>query len=327
MITGIQIDNHPEDWNKVEPNFIYNRFDIMYGARDEGSFFLLKVDKDDGKTQYIPCHLKADKTVELGCWLTKIEFGVFKDVSRFILRKKKGINAVHIERALISDGRIKKHNDFHIDLPETPEELDARLSSKGRYNLRREKRIATDRFGCCRVKNLKAYEDSSVEYIYKFFKYKEETQQIYFNMTPEDYLRRGCITDIYILEFGERDVAIVLSCEQTEYVYCENMSYDMEMKKYSPGQILYDLYLKELIKKRKRAVFLLGGDNEYKHRWGGIEQMVSDYTIFRTPMHCGAHFVKSVLPVYVWSLLSEDTRHIIRRVSRKLGIKEFSSLK
>ena len=73
-----------------------------------------------------------------------------------------------------------------------------------------------------------------------------------------------------------------MSCEQCPIVYIENLTYDLQYSKYSCGQILYDIYLTQLIIKGYKELYLAGGDLAYKKRYGSIEEAIFNGIVFRS---------------------------------------------
>lgn len=211
----------------------------------------------------------------------------------FVFRTCRSIDKITVLRALADDGFPIKSikNDFHIVLPNSSDELDKRLSKKGRYNIKREKRIVADTFGACLLTHISANDTKAISVTDRFFEFKKETMGSDYGMKAETYLNNWYVTDIYYLSFGERIASILMSCEQCENVYLENITYDAELANYSPGQIAYDYYLKELIKKNKKMVYLLGGDYDYKKRYGSVETKVAELTYVRKN-------IKSFIKVY-----------------------------
>lgn len=180
-------------------------------------------------------------------------------------------------------GRSISHNHFHIELPATSAELEQRLSSKGRYNLRREKRILTERFGNYEINHYKTQAPGIGKVWDFYFTMKENTYGTVYNLDETEYCKKYHVTDLYTLTLGEDNQigSVILSCEQCPMVYLENLTYDQELAEFSPGQVLYDEYLKMLVSKRAKGVILLGGKYSYKKRYGSVENQVYNCTIYR----------------------------------------------
>ena len=112
---------------------------------------------------------------------------------------------------------------------------------------------------------------------------KERTHGTVYNLDENEYCIKYHVSDIYTLTIGDsnRLASVILSCEQCPMIYLENLTYDQELADYSPGQILYDEYLKQLISKGAKGVFLLGGEYGYKKRYGSIEKQIYNSTVYR----------------------------------------------
>ncbi|WP_197018700.1 GNAT family N-acetyltransferase [Selenomonas sp. ND2010] len=279
-----------DGFDEVEPNFIYNRCDLMNDCKVQ----LLK---------YFPNQLyitlKIKKNIGTLCvWGMKLSYSDVKFLIDYVLKNYAGIDKVEVMRVCADETYPSKYfkNDFHIDLPNKIEDLERRLSKKGRYNIRREKRIVMDDFGTYSFRHIKSNDRQASAITEKFFELKQKNMGSDYRMDAESYLRNWYVTDIYCLSFGGRIAAIIMSCEQCDSVYLENLTYDDVFANYSPGQIAYDLYLKELIKRGKKQIFLLGGNYEYKKRYGSIEKTVAEFSVIRNS-------VKSYVKIYEKELL------------------------
>ena len=101
-------------------------------------------------------------------------------------------------------------------------------------------------------------------------------------MSSDEYRKKYHVTDLYALfDNCEKPIAVLLSCEQCEGVYLENLAYDINYSKFSPGKQLYHIYLHELINKHKKALYLLGGNLSYKKRYGSIYVHTFFCTVYR----------------------------------------------
>lgn len=286
MYVDIELDSN--QWENVKPNFIYNRFDLM----NEGEAVLLKV-KDEDKQWLIPLQI-IKNTATLGIWGMQVSFGQVAEIIKFIMQRYVDVYQVKVMRPIADDGTYPAKyikNDFSIELPATEDELEKRLSSKGRNTIRRKKRIVAEKFGDCKLHNIKANEPLAIQLTEKFFEMKENNMGSVYTVSAAGYLNKYHVTDIYYMYFADEVAVILMSCEQSKGVYFENMTYNNTFASYSPGLIAYDIYLKELIKKGKDVIFLLGGVYQYKRRYGSVEHNVAEYSVVRRG-------VKSYLTVY-----------------------------
>ena len=269
------------NYNNVSPNMIYNRFDL-FSHVDSANVHLWKY-TDKNHFFYFET-LFDDRVLQLAIELIHLSEIELKRLIKFFFSKYKSIAEIRYTNALCSVGQSQQHNYFRIELPTTKSELDMTLSKKGRYNIKREKRLLEKDYECYQIKNYSVKDEKSVEIIEHYFKLKKVSHGIDYGLSAEQYCERYHVTDIYILSIGniEQIIAIICSCEQCPNVYIENLTYDTSFSKYSPGQILYDEYLAKLIQKQKKGVYLFGGDYAYKKRYGSIEEVVYDGVVYRT---------------------------------------------
>ncbi len=275
---------------KINPNFIYNRFDL-WELKDASNY--VKLFCYESQTEKIMFEVLCfDSYARLGMYLMVLSNIALDRISKFLFNSL-NISRITFENTFVAGGgqlvqynhkyRITEHNHLRIELPETIEELDLRLSSKGRYNIKREKRMIEEAFGGCKVRHLPALDVAALPIWEDYFKYKYITHKIHYGLNAKEYCDKYHVTDVYSLALGQEEkiAAIVLSCEQCPIVYIENLTYDVELGHFSPGQVLYDEYLKKLIEKGFREIYLLGGDYAYKKRYGSIEETVYSGTIYK----------------------------------------------
>ena len=74
-------------------------------------------------------------------------------------------------------------------------------------------------------------------------------------MLPEEYVRTYFVSDAYSINLDGKIIAVLLSCEQCDCVFLENLSYDTEYCKYSVGFQIYVFFLQQMIKKGKKQVY------------------------------------------------------------------------
>ncbi len=304
-------------WEKVNPNVIYNRFDLMNSKGIK--FVIVMREKED--TKFIPC-LIEEQTAFLGTYLLKLDYAEAEAISEFIFNNWGSVKRVEYFRTLLlGDGcKIKRHNDFHIDLPEKTELLEKRLSKKGRYNIKRELRLMNEQIGEVQFLEYSVDAPEVPEAMQVYFKFKLMTHHYNYYMTAQEYIDKFHVSHIYVLQIEGKILSLILSCEQCDVVYIENLTYDLEFSKYSPGQVLYDWYLKRLIEKGKTGLFLSGGNLEYKRRYGGIEEQVSDFVLYRKNL--SGYLLKSrdlfadnIKRIYM--KIPAGNREIIKRILEK----------
>lgn len=269
-----------QDNNQKPFNFIYNRFDLWQNINQNQ--VQCWVYEEASKRVYFETMLE-NKAIHIGLWLVEMSTEVFERICSFLFSEYKFVKKILFRNLICPVKLATQHNHFNINLPNSTEELDKRLSSKGRYNIKREKRILTQDFGKYEVVSFSAANPETVAFWELYFKFKQQTYQTNYNLTPEEYCKKYHVSNIYVLLLGEerRMAAIVLSCEQCSNIFVENLTFDPELAKYSPGQILYDEYLKALINKKVDSVFLGGGDYSYKKRYHSIEQEVYSGIVYK----------------------------------------------
>ena len=258
----------------IKPDFIHNRFDIY-----SENYLVLEVSQQSGETYQIQVCFK-ENVANIGIWLMKVPESAIIAVCEYVFNNYSQISKISYKHSFYSLGYSKKKNHFKIYLPETTDELMSRLSSKGKYNIKREKRLIEDDLGPIVVREFDSVNVPS-DVINTYFMFKERTHHINYQMSPEEYLANYNVSDVYVMYAGDKILSMVLSCEQCDVVYIENLTYDSNYSKYSAGQVLYDYYLKRLVEKGKRAIFLAGGNLSYKKRYGSIEEIVYHGVIYR----------------------------------------------
>ena len=279
---------------RINPNVIKNRFDLA----GESNYDLIRyVDKDEDITLMVRY---KDNTAYLGLHLVPISKKTLTKIIKFVFRNNKKILYVAYEYGYhpLGENPIRK-NHFRIALPETHEQLQERLSKKGRYNISREKRLLDQNFGSWSIQEYPAFAVEAEDAWQKYFLYKSANYGEYWkNYNRDQYCKSFPVSHVYTLTLGkERYIAaVLLSYEYCPVVYLENLTYDPELSKYSLGKILYDEFLKIMISKNKPELFLLGGNFNYKKRYGSEEENVYNCSILK---NAGWYKIK----VFIWKVL------------------------
>jgi len=283
----VVIDKFDKNFFKaLQTDCIKNRFDL-YDTNDVGVVYF-HGEKNEDNILYRKC----GKEIFLGMYLMYVPKEYIEEASCILFKKYSDVKKVKYVCGYTKVGCWEKHNHYKVSLPETYLELENRLSKKNRYNINREKRIVEKNFGAYNVFEY-VWPDIPKQIIEQYFHMKKLTHNKDYGMTTEEYLNCYCVSNVYVLKLEEKIAAILLSCEQCENVYLENLSYDLKYSQYSPGKILYDEFLKIMIKKCKKAVFLAGGDLMYKKHYGSIEENVYDCVIYRSGLRtCYEKIVK-----------------------------------
>lgn len=258
---------------EVVPDFIYNRADLY---SDNYICLLVQGQRRDYQI-YVTFY---NDHAELCAWLMEVCGTDIDEISKFLFGRYPEIEYISFYN-LISDRTYVAKNHYHIMLPSSYEELEKRLTSKSRYNMSRMLKKAESEYGSV---NFIEYENNQIvdSLILNYFRLKEMTSKIQYKLTCNEYVKKYHISHAYVLYFGEKIAAILLTCEQCPIVYLENLTYDIEFSKYSPGMIAYDMLLARLISKRKKSIYLSGGDYSYKKKYGSIETFVTEGKVYRS---------------------------------------------
>lgn len=268
--------------NEIPPNcsfggdvdFIYNRFDLF--AED---WYVICF--SCAGRQYALTAARQGKRLQLGVWLVRLPDGALCEVIRLLFLHLPDLEEVLYENSLTPAGRKPDlRNHFRIELPGTEEGLHSRLSAKHRYNLRRERKIIENELGPVEFAEFTGKIPGEI--VEEYFRFKRMTHGVDYHMTSETYLKTFHVTHAYLLSAGKKCLGIVFSCEQCPIVYIENLTYNPEFARFSPGQVLYDHYLVRLIEKGNREIYLYGGNLSYKKRYGSTEETVYRGRIYRS---------------------------------------------
>ena len=265
--------NKSSDYEKVYPNFIYNRFDLFSKPED---FFALKI-KNGREVKFVEYTVK-DNQLELGLWLVPITQDEMDELLFYVTQKHPQVQKIIYKNALIPKGKAKSHNHFRIVFPETVEEMESRVASKSRAKMRKKIRRAEEIWGPMEILEYDRgnMPDAVVD---KFFEFKLAIRGRKYNMTAREYLDRYHVSHSYVLKFGDTIGAIRFSCEQCPVVYGENFTYNPEMSEYSLGRYVFYHHLIRMVEKKHPELFFAGGDYEYKKHYGSIEETLYDCVI------------------------------------------------
>lgn len=296
------------------PNFVYNHFP------DDGGSFVVYQCNDETKIYYLSVHFLSEDRAEIGLWLNPIPVKVLQILIRKLFRENKKLKTISYKNSYYPLGQCTKRNHFRIYMPKTTMELEDRLSSKGKYNIRREKRILEKDFGRYTITE---YEVGNApdNVLNTYYELKKVTHHIDYDFPPSEYMERHQVSHIYVLRLGsaEKVAAMILSCEQCSIVYLENLTYDTAYSRYSLGQILYDIYLMRLIEKGKTEIFLGGGDYDYKRRYASVEEETYNGTIFRSSFTKTYELYISNYLMKIWLMIPYEKRQAIKKLLRKKG--------
>lgn len=258
----------------TNPDVIFNRFDLLYNSNQ---YIYIVADAQQWTVPY-----KIEGNIAfLGLYLVEIPKNIFDELIHFIFQQNRHIHKIYLKRSRNNYHKhIRQGNHFRIELPDTFDSLLERLSKKGRYNYKREKRLLHN---IGDVEYMHYDTQASLNNIVAvFFSFKYKTHGRDYHMLPEEYVKNYSVSDAYSMQVNGKIVAVLLSCEQCECVFLENLSYDIEFEKYSVGFQIYVFFLSEMIKKERKHIFLGGGEYEYKKRFSSIEEITYDGYIYKT---------------------------------------------
>lgn len=260
------------DCSKITPNFIYNRIDLF-----SSDYVVLHVQSD--QDYYLELQL-FDHHAELGIWMMPVSGRDLDDIFQYIFRRYKNVDYILFSNAISDRVYVAKHH-YDVVLPATYDLIQKRLSAKSRNTMSRKRKKAEADYGPI---TMMAYEKAEItdDILSVYFEMKMKTHHRDYHMTRDEYLSRYHVSNAYVLNFGERCAAIVLTCEQCPIAYLENLTYDMELSKYSPGMMAYDMVLERLISKGKTHFYLGGGNYDYKRKYNSIETMVTSGKKYRS---------------------------------------------
>lgn len=246
----------------IQAQFALNDYPRVYPNNEN---YWLEIAAGEEK-QYLPVSVNGG-TAQVGTWMNPISRESLLAAVEAIFRLFRQVKTIQYQNTLYDTllDHGWRHNDFYLPLPDNTEELKARLASKSRYNLRREKRIIAETFGGLSLEDVPCTVVPE-ELKALFYSLKNATHGV----SEETYdIGQKPITNVYLLRIGTGEVkGMALSCEQGEIVFLENHTFDSTMRSYSFGQVLYDMYLDAMVEKGKTGVALAGGELEYKKRYG-----------------------------------------------------------
>lgn len=285
----ISIFNDNSDFNNdslVQPDVIQNRFGAIYN-----NYIMLLLECDNGKSFYIPVHIK-NKSCNIGICLTQINENELNAIIKFIFKHYKTVNQITAEYSL---NRLKGYsknypaNNWHLSLPSTNEELWQRMSSKSKQTLRRKHNHLVEQLGSeLEFEHYNIQNGIPDKLVNTYFKFKKELMNRDYNLTPQEYLHKYYVTDAYVWKVNPTSnditlyISMVFTCEQGENVYLENLSYNPTFQKESPGFLLYCKVIEELINKGKKEFFLGRKYRDYKQKFNSENTNCFDIIAFRS---------------------------------------------
>ena len=270
-ISIVPLEQKYEKVKLVQPNIIYNRFDIKYN----NEFEVLEV-KYKNKIQYISIHLHDNKECYVGIYMTELEQCVFDAIISYVKKiYKKKIKNIHITQSLIKNNQLTKKMHWLLDLPCSIEEYYKKFSSKSRYNIKRELKKLQEAFDI----KFEYYNKNEIDnnIIKRFFEFKKETEDSVYYNTDKNGIDKMLsnfynITDVYVIKInGVIEAIIFYSITDNKDLYCENMAYNKKYASYNIGKVLYFYSIEKLIERKFKRLYLGGGDYSYKKQSKAIK--------------------------------------------------------
>lgn len=308
MRIKIKSVRNPKELEKMNPDFIYNRYDLFCKPEEYGAVQI----KSNGETKIVEYRLQKEEA-ELGIWLMPMTKEELQKLVSYIGKKHPQIKKVTYKNGVLSYGKAHAHNHFRIVFPETVEEMEHRISYKSRQKMRKKLRFAEEAYGTMEIKEY-TRKEIPMEVVEAFFAFKYATRNRVYKMTPEEYLDRYHVSDCYVFTFGGTIGAVRFSCEQCPVVYGENFAYNPEMRDYSLGKAVFFHHLVRMVEKKHTELFFAGGDFEYKTHYGSIEETVYDCVIpvkresFKKKVK---RHLKKLLPDVAVKMLRKIKKHCI----------------
>jgi len=261
------------DYEKVAPNFIYNRLDL-FCKPDEFQTVII----NNGKSKKVIEFKISDDSVEIALWLVDITDIELEHLLLYIKENYPNVKKVTYKNNKLAYGKSRAHNHFRIEFPQTVEEMEQRVSSKSRAKMRKKLNRAQEQYGKMEIIE---YDRNNLpeELVDIFFKFKFATRNREYNMTGREYLDRYHVSHCYVVKFGDTVGALRFSCEQCPVVYGENFAYNPELKDYSLGRFIFYYHLIRMVEKNHPQLFFAGGDYEYKKHYGSIEETLYNCVI------------------------------------------------
>lgn len=255
-------------------DLIYNRFDLIH----PNEYWEKTITNDNFVCKYQV--FVQEQIAELNLWGKNIS----EDILQRIIHKVFDDNADIIGIKAIGyfsnyEEMLVKGRQTIIYLPKSIEELDGRIRRKHRSYLKNQENQLTSNYGTVQIVS---YSDTQVSQIVDtYFEWKRQSHGTEYHLSAEEYLRQYHVTDAMTLNLAGKPIAVLFYCLVAQTVYLENLSYDMDFGKYSPGIILYKAFLEKMVLLGCRIVFLGKSGLDYKKRFGSTEFISYDGTIYR----------------------------------------------
>lgn len=270
-ITQITTNKTKALLENVSPNVCWNRFDLRYGD----DWDLSKIDNE----YYVASHCEGG-VITVSLYLRELKPDVFNNFVKYLFEFYLDAKTLFVLHTYTPIQAIEPAVHWHVDLPKTIEEFDSTLSHRVRYNTKWYPKKIRENIGEYTIKYVDAAECPD-EIVNLYFKWKSKTHGSEYGLTPREYLKKFCVTGVYIMQTETEVLAMGFICETGDNVFFENFSYNQKYAKYSPGMVLYHYLISDIIARGKKKLFLLGGNLEYKRHFNGIATTTHTGTLYR----------------------------------------------
>lgn len=270
-ITQITTNKTETLLENISPNVCWNRFDLRYGD----DWDLWKIDSE----YYVTSHCDGG-VITVSLYLRELNPDVFNEFAKYLFEfypKSKTLFVLHTYTPIKS---IEPAVHWHVDLTKTIEEFDSTLSHRVRYNTKWYPKKIRENVGEYTIKYF-FVDECPDDVVLQYFKWKNQTHGTDYGLTPREYLKKFCVTGVYVMEAETEVLAVGFISETGDNVFFENFSYNQEYAKYSPGMVLYYYLIADIIARGKKKLFLLGGNLEYKKHFNGIATTTYTGTLYR----------------------------------------------
>lgn len=255
-------------------DLIYNRFDLIYPFEYSENAIT-----NNNYTYKYQLYVK-EQMAELNLWGKEIQEELLQDIIHKVFDDDANIIGIkatgyfsNYEKMLI------KGSQTIIHLPESIEALNTRIRRKHRsYMKNQENRLAV-KYGGLQI-NVSSG-TKMLKTVDTYFEWKRQSHGTEYHLSAEEYLHQYHVTGAMTLNLPDKPIAVLFFCQAGKTVYLENLSYDMDFAKYSPGIILYKAFLEKMILLGCRNVFLGKSGLDYKKRFGSTEFTSYDGMIYR----------------------------------------------
>lgn len=250
----------------IFPNVCWNRFDLRF----ENDYKLSKINDSLWKG-YVASHIEGN-TIYISLYLREMNKDTFNGYAKYLFEIYPNAKDLFVLHTYTNIAGVEEGVHWHVDLPETIEEFNKTLSHRVRYNTKWYPKKIHENIGEYTIKYFES-KDCPDDVILQYFKWKKQTHGTDYGLTPKQYLKKFCVTGVYVMLTNTEILAIGFISEIGDSVFFENFSYNQEYAKYSPGMVLYYHLISDLIARGKKKLYLLGGNLEYKKHFNGIATM------------------------------------------------------